>query len=157
MLKLAVILLCLVLITTHFTSGLYARYISRSSADTSARVALWKVGAKEGKPALTIDCSSSDLDDEYEITVTNNSEVAVKYGIVVVFTEALKSGITLKMDETKVPTTTNRKEFVFTDVARLNSGNASAKHILTFTANSNDVEEDHSYTFSVKVDFEQID
>ena len=157
MLSLAAVLLCLVLFTTHLTSGLYAKYTNRFSANDSARVALWEVGATGGKPALTIDCSTSDLDDEYSFKVTNKSEVAVRYDIVIVFTEALENGITLKLNGTSTPVTKDRKRFVFTDVGRLSSGNTSAEHTLTFVASSDDIEEDVSYTFSVQIDFEQID
>lgn len=157
MVILAAILLCLVLITTHLTSGLYAKYTSRASAHDSASVALWKVGATGGKPALTIDCSTSDLDDAYKFKVTNNSEVSVRYNIIVVFTEALDSGITLKLDETKTPATNDRKAFVFTNVGQLISGNISKEHTLTFTASTDNINEDVSYAFNVQIDFEQVD
>ena len=43
MLTLAAILLCLVMISSHFTSGLYARYTASSEAHDEARVASFVV------------------------------------------------------------------------------------------------------------------
>lgn len=157
MIKLAAILLCLVLFTMHLMSGLYAKYSSRSASNGFARVANWDVSVLGGKPALTIDCSSSDLDDEYKITVTNRSEVSVKYDVIVVFEKALESGITLKLDGAKSPVTVDRKEFVFTDAGQMADGDVSVEHVLLFTANTASIEEDSSHTFYVKVDFEQKD
>lgn len=48
MMVLASVLLCLVLISTYSTSGLYAKYTGRNASDASARAALWDVSATGG-------------------------------------------------------------------------------------------------------------
>jgi len=75
----AMIILCLTLITTHFTSDLYAKYVSTVTGDDAARVA---------KFSITENCTSFSTELEIpiepgEITklieVKNDSEVAVTY------------------------------------------------------------------------------
>lgn len=164
MLKLAGILLCLVLATTHLASNLYAKYTANDSGSDSARVAVWNVEASGASvsnvkidlaTAATVD---SAIDKTYTLTVTNKSEVASNYDIIVVFNEALSDKIALTLDGGAKPyTTTDNKEFVFSNVGQLAMGNTSTQHTLSFTANYADVDVDYSYNFNVKVDFEQID
>ena len=154
----ALILLMLTMISVHLTSGLYARYTAGATASDSARVAFWNVGATSEKPAVSIDCSTDDLDDEYRFTVTNNSEVTARYDVTVTFTEALSKGISFKLDGTKAPQkTSDNKTFTFENVGQLNYGGDSAEHTLTFIAVFEDVPDDVSYNFTVTIDFEQID
>ena len=164
MLKLAGILLCLVLVTIHLASNLYAKYTSSDSGSDSARVAAWDVEASGTNASnVKIDLATAATDNStvsntYKVTVTNKSEVASNYDIIVVFDKALSDEITLKLDGgAKTATTTDDKEFVFSNVGQLGVGNTSATHTLSFTANYANVDVDYSYKFNVKVDFEQID
>ena len=164
MLKLAGILLCLVLATTHLASNLYAKYTANDSGSDSARVAAWDVEASGTNASnvkidlATAATANSTVSNTYKVTVTNKSEVASNYDIIVVFDKALSDEITLKLDGgAKTATTTDNKEFVFSNVGQLGVGNTSATHTLTFAANYADVDVDYSYNFNVKVDFEQID
>ena len=95
----ALILLLLTMVSTHFTSGLYARYSSTATGTDTARVAAFKVtgtvAAVEGKPG------------EFEVTVNNESEVTVNYSLEVVLDPHLSVTIgsdkkQLKADETSV-------------------------------------------------------
>lgn len=157
MLKLSLVLLSLVLITSHFAIGLYAKYSARDAGASSARVAAWNVSATGGKPALSIDCSTSVKDDAYKITVLNQSEVSASYDVIVVFTTELSSGVALSLDGTRTPTTEDRKTFVFSDVGTLLVNQPSAEHQLIFTADPDAIVEDEAYTFHAEVIFEQID
>lgn len=153
----ALILLMLTMISTHLTSGLYARYSAGAMSSDSARVAIWNVGATSEKPAVSIDCSTDNLDDVYQFTVTNNSEVTARYDVVVTFAKTLANGISFKLDGTKTPQTNDNKTFTFENVGQLNYGGDSAGHTLTFTAVFEDVSDDVSCNFTVTIDFEQID
>ena len=153
----ALILLMLTMISTHLTSGLYARYCAGATASDSARVAIWNVGATSKKPAVSIDCSTDNLDDVYRFTVTNNSEVTARYDVVVTFTETLGKGISFKLDGTKTPQTNDNKTFTFENVGQLHYGGDSAEHTLMFVVVSEDISEDVSCGFTVTIDFEQID
>ena len=92
----ALILLLLTMVTTHMTSGLYARYTASATASDSARVAKFDV---------TGDVTGAG--NVYYLTVNNNSEVAVEYSVVVQMHPKLSVTIgeetkTLKDDETSV-------------------------------------------------------
>ena len=45
MIRIAAVLFCLVLISTHMMSGLYARYVAKDSSSDEARVAKFQVDA----------------------------------------------------------------------------------------------------------------
>ena len=74
----ALVLLLLTMVSIHLTSGLYARYTTTSSGSDSARVAKFDVVGEFGED-ITLDCSKNETSGAYEITVKNNSEVAIKY------------------------------------------------------------------------------
>ena len=85
-LQIAGILLCLVLVSAHFTTGMYARFTSRSSAADRARIASFRVqitGAEEVAPP---DESGRAV---YKVTVSNLSEVAVSCLVELEFDEEL--------------------------------------------------------------------
>lgn len=80
-LSVASVLLCLVLLSAHFTSGMYARYVTRASDGDTARIAAFLVSA-EGKQEpveITASQNSNDQQGAYVVTVRNNSEVAVSF------------------------------------------------------------------------------
>lgn len=162
--KLVAVLLCLVLVTTHLSSKLYAKYTSRASGSDSARVAVWNVDASSNGSNLVINCADASavdqvMTDTYGLTVTNDSEVAVSYDLIVVFNQALADEITLTLDNNAIAatTTTDNKTFVFSNVGQLGVGSTSKDHTLTFSVTYNDIDEDYSYNFQVTADFEQID
>jgi len=86
----ALILLCLTLISTHFTAGLYARYVSRAAGSDSARVAKFNI-----TESVFYDGNSHQLNSSFSVgitpddtavivfTVNNQSEVTVKCSILV--------------------------------------------------------------------------
>ena len=95
----ALILLLLTMITTHMTSGLYARYTAQASGSDSARVAKFAVSS-----TVT---ANEDKTDEYTLVVHNGSEVAVEYSVEVVMDKHLSVTIgeetkTLTGEETSV-------------------------------------------------------
>ena len=78
----ALVLLLLTLVTTHLTSGLYARYTAAATHTASARVAKFQVDTTPGLTDVTVDVAQ-DSTGAYTFTVTNNSEVAVRYSVIV--------------------------------------------------------------------------
>ncbi len=91
----AAILLCLCLISAHFTMGLYARYTTRASAKDSARVAEFNVEAEVTEVPDSTAGTDDQLTRTYKATLTNNSEVAVCASIKMVFNDKgviVKSG-----------------------------------------------------------------
>lgn len=70
----ALVLLLLTMISLHMTSGLYARYTTSSGGTASARVAKFQLDVSE----LT---AVGDTQGHYSFTVTNNSEVTVRFKV----------------------------------------------------------------------------
>lgn len=99
MLKFAAVLLCLVLITTHFTTGLYARYATSASAEDGARVASFKIDTDLDHIQLgttpgvspTFQLGGDDETDSITIPfyIESSAEVAVGYSVTVNFGTAL--------------------------------------------------------------------
>lgn len=93
MLTLAAILLCLVMISTHFTSGLYAKYTARSSTNDNARVASFVIETELDHISLgtsetpTLQLGGTDEVNVVELPfyIASGSEVAVGYSVTVDF------------------------------------------------------------------------
>lgn len=94
---LACVLFCLTLFSMHFTGGLYAKYTAKGNGGDSARVAAFNV-VTTGNGDLHIHCDAPEDGNKYTITVTNNSEVAVRYNLSVVIPDASTTGVTAVFD-----------------------------------------------------------
>lgn len=83
----ACVLLCLVLISVHFTSGLYARYTTKAMGSDHGRAASFSASAA---------WLDSDADNSFNVKLTNRSETAVRYSLTVTPKEAgMFSAVTL--------------------------------------------------------------
>ena len=79
-----VVLLCAVLITSHLTSGLYARYTTTASGGDAAVVASFEVGETLSSLSQSLDVSFDPTSDEPQyIRISNSSEVVVHYTVTV--------------------------------------------------------------------------
>lgn len=78
----AFVMLCLTLVSTHFATGLYARYVSTDSASDSARVATFNVDQAFENISCSFDAGIvPGTNTNYVIEVVNESEVAVEFTI----------------------------------------------------------------------------
>lgn len=155
----ALILLFLTMISFHLTSGLYARYVVTATGSDSARVAKFDVTGS-GSEAVTVDCKDSDNTGEYCITVTSNSEVAVRYTITVTFTEPISAtDLTVTLDKS----TLNGNKLVLTDTLSPNGGTKThtLKMVMTnwSSVSQGTVGATASKTlkFQVNIDVQQVD
>ena len=83
---LACVLLCCVMISTHFVSGLYARYSARASGEASARVAKFDFEYELYDGQSTIDSlvfAIPNEDQTFSVLIHNSSEVALEYTITI--------------------------------------------------------------------------
>ena len=103
----AALLLCAVLLTTHFIGGYNARYVSSAEGSDSARVAKFDISSAptDGVPFAVELAFLDPTKHEAQIafTVTSQSEVAANYEVILVLPETLsnwvKNGnITVQMD-----------------------------------------------------------
>ena len=83
MMRIALVLLCMVMISFHLMGSMYARYTTKGSGSDDARVAKFDVKVTGDSNAVRVDCAQS-TDNVYTITIQNLSEVAVSYEIKVV-------------------------------------------------------------------------
>jgi len=139
---LAGILFCLILITMSMMGSLFARYVGNGKADDAARVAAFDVSAAmlpvpdAGSELHQVDVvceTTAQQDGIFTITVTNNSEVAVTYDIVIRFDEELPAGVSLSLDGTKKELAADHS-VTFEKVGTLPAGKLQANdHSLAFT------------------------
>ena len=85
-LRVALVLLCLVLLSTHFTAGLYARFTTRSSGKDHGRLASFSVKAEN----LVVSDGPIVFDDAADapvvsgsFRVSNPGETAVSYSVAI--------------------------------------------------------------------------
>lgn len=80
-LSVAAVLLCLVLVTAHFTSGMYARFVTRAQGSDRSHAAEFDVSA-------TPDYAEVNAGENgYEIKVKNSSNFSVDYVVNITFDE----------------------------------------------------------------------
>lgn len=105
--RIAMALLCLVIITTCFTAGLYARYVVRQDDKSAARVAAFVIETDldrvslgtQGNPTLVLGGEEEILSARLPFYVTSESEVAVEYSVRADFGAALPSYLTLTLSD----------------------------------------------------------
>lgn len=135
MMRLALISFCLVLLSAHLMSGLFAKYSTTASGSDSARVAKFDVQVQGVDPnAINVTCTNYSGDTgSCTFTVTNKSEVAVEYDVVLAYSEA--SYLTPSFAEAGVQRTdpdTSTIRFS-SDNWKLAPGTNSNTHTLAFT------------------------
>lgn len=91
MMRIAAVLLCLVMVSIHLMSGMYAKYTTNGSGNDDARVAKFDVNITGDAEAVVVDCAKS-TDNVYSITIANTSEVAVSYTLAVTWNNTAVMG-----------------------------------------------------------------
>lgn len=88
MMRVAGVLLAVTAVTVWATSFMFARYTTGGRSGSNGRVAMFSVGAgMETGEELLIDVSTGGENGEYVVTLTNNSETAVRGDLELDFTE----------------------------------------------------------------------
>ena len=84
-------MLCLVLFSLYMTSGMFAKYATGGTSSGNGRVAKFSVTATDqGKSEYVFDqAAAQQPDGSYEVTIENDSEVAVRYTIILKFDRAI--------------------------------------------------------------------
>ena len=137
--RLSLVLLCAMLFTSHMMGGLYARYTTTATGSDSARVAKFNVNSNTTS-AFDIDLNFYDpsmFSDEVSFNVSSDSEVTVKYSVIVTMPSGMSdySWLSINLDDTTtiVGSETNNV-FTFSGVGQITHGDTVAKaHTLTFS------------------------
>lgn len=128
MMRVACVLLVMVMVSIHMMSGLYARYITSGSGEDAARVAKFDVDVTGTPDAIEIDCTQS-TDGSLTITVTNKSEVAVRYDVIVAFKNDIP-GVSTMLDT--AAGAVDSLTTTYSNAGTLAVGAASQAHELSF-------------------------
>lgn len=149
----ALVLLCLTMITTHMTGGLYARYTTTASGSDSARVAKFDV-----------QCNVTAVEgttDQFNVTVTNNSDVTVEYTLEVLGHVQNDAAKVVKLSAKIGDKALNDASYLWT----LLSGQSSDPHTITLAPEAwteitqymdNTAGGDVNVAFTVNVHAEQV-
>ena len=136
--RIGVALLCAMLITSHMTGGLYARYHFGATGNSTASVAKFSVScsSSDDNTTKTLEIGSEET-VTYSFTVTNTSDVTIQYTITI---ENLPQGVNV-----------SGNSGTFT----LKYG-ASENHTLTFKATDSAAEVTEQKV-SIKINAVQVD
>lgn len=165
LLRVALVALVLVLLSVHLMGGLFAKYTSNGEGSDEARVAKFDVEVTGLPDAVAIECTASDKNDgTYTITVTNKSEVAVEYDMIVTY-DAVIDGVSATIDgKTQNTTSDDGKTLTFRDVGVLPVGTSDDTHALKFVVNWAEFTEkitgskaEKTLNFTVTVNVVQVD
>lgn len=146
----AVLIVCLAIATSCLASGMFAKFVSKNAGADLARVASFNVDA----------IMSGGTEDtnvrNYTITLSNNSETAVRYTVVLTFNKDVSGIVDPKLNENAGTSSSDGTTTTFTWT---NVGVIPPKHtpikvplvieIINPTAGG-------EYDFDVSVSFEQV-
>lgn len=163
MLRLASILFICVLVTTYMLTGLLARYTSSGNGDDDARVATFEVLATQTPNNINQEITD-DVEQTYQIVLTNNSEVAVRCNVDIILEEALPDYYTVKLDGKNPAISLDKKTLSFTSVKDLAVGPEEDMVNLTvnldyekWTKSASNSSYTENFKFTTQVTFVQID
>lgn len=167
-----IFIVCLVMVSTSMSSGLYAKYVTFDSASDSARVAKFNVTISDitahgSNKLVTFIDSDVSAGTSYSFSISSNSEVAVSYKIVVSFsgTSAPEWLGSLLLDGKTAPTTHGanggRYEYVFSNVGNFPAAvQSSASHTITLKTVADNLSpetDELDVGMTIRVEASQID
>lgn len=166
--RIVAVMLMATFLSCHVISGTIAKYVSSGNgAADAARVASFSVealGDDENDDTLSLRYGTDQKSKNYKINVSNHSEVAVIYTIVITFQSDVDEMLTAVIGSTAGVYDSTAHTFTWTNIGSLDIG-GNADHILTITAvgaqlpteSDGTASKTTSYGFETKVLFEQID
>ena len=168
--RIAGLMLCLVLFSAYMTSGMLVRYATGGTTSGGGRAAKISVAVEGGADLEFVQADGVFNENDYVVTVTNNSEVAMRYTVEFVFPAGLED-VTVTRGSAEPQTATGT--VVFSGSKDLAPGSEPQEETFTFavtehTAYTTDWHEatdtstaiavkDIDLDFDVLVTFTQID
>lgn len=159
-LPLHVYLVYLLVCTFLLTGVSFSRYISTSTAGDSARAAKGLVTVSYDEGSTKVELSNDVIAKDFSFSVSNgDSEVAIRYDLVIELDEALPDGVTMKLDG-DVCSGTAGNTYHFSNVGKFEAGVPETNtHTLSFIGDFAVYNTDGSVTYPVTISVlsEQID
>ena len=149
LIRVALVLAVLALLCVHLMGGLFAKYTTSGKGGDDARVAKFQVNVTGDAKDMTITAAENPATGTYEITIRNDSEVAVRYDLLVSYQNSVP-GVDYSFDQTSgylavgADAVTRTLTFHVSDWAAFTQGKtgASASETLDFTVTVNVVQVD---------------
>lgn len=140
----AALYLCYLLVAVlAFTGASVAGYKTESSGDDSARVARFNIEAAQADSQSTVfKLNSTTKSGSYSFTVTNGSETAVSYDVVVTVPGGMPGGVTVSLtnaagDVSRETGETGNTEYTFPNAGKFEAASQAEQTLtLTFAAGS---------------------
>lgn len=156
--------LAYLLVCTFLMTGVsFSRYVSRASAGDAARVASGGITVTGAAAGTNLVLSNDQQSATYQFRVSNTtsgtqSEVAIRYDVVVTLDEALPDGVTVQLDR-ESRSSNNGTQYTFSNVGTFPAGSSPAQeHTLTFSCNDLAPSKyDYTTNITITVRAEQID
>ena len=144
----AVLIVCLAIATSCLASGMFAKFVSKSAGADLARVASFNVNA-------VMSGGTEDTDvRNYSITLSNNSETAVRYTVVLTFNQDVSGIVKAALNGKDGTLSTDGTTFTWTNAGTLPpKGTPIEVPLVMEIINSAAGGE---YDFNVNVSFEQV-
>ena len=138
------LLVCLTFFSVHMSSGLYARYASSATGSSSARVARLDMSHLVVTQDASIDASialnffdPAEFSDSVVLCVTSDSEVAMKYDVIVTLPAGVDYdwlSVELELDGGTVVGSVDENVITFTEVGKFSPSDDTVKeHTLYFS------------------------
>lgn len=158
-LPLHVYMIYLLICTFLLTGVSFARYIATGSGSDGARVAAGAVEVSHDsntKIEITRPTDDAPVTKGFSFTVSNkNSEVAIRYDVIVTLNEPLPEGVSMTVDGKPCPG--SGTVFSFPNAGVFSAGSNEIKtHTISFTGNYMTIDEASSRTITISVQSEQI-
>ena len=157
----------IIAITIIHTKISFSKYGSSKKAISDIKVAAFAVDAVSSSGQgnlLDLDCNGDiGYTVNYKFDVKNQknnkiSDVDTKYGVEIVLPQELPTGITMKLDNKVISTTSNKLTYLVSEVGVLKKGDLNINtHTLTFVADPEVVRYDKTFSgIKINVIAEQI-
>ncbi len=116
--------------------GVFARYTTTISGTATLKVAKWDVSVEftGEKTDFTLIDKDGQETAEYIFTVTNNSDVALTYDVVLTLPKKLPEGITLEIGDSLLTKTNNDLTYTFSNVGIVDVGGKPNNHTLKISS-----------------------
>lgn len=154
--------LAYLLIGASLLTGIsFARYITADGGADNARVAAGTIKVTYDENTTTIEMTRSENDnfvtDLFQFHVSNpNSEVAIRYDVIVTLNEPLPNGVTMQMDGMNA-SEASQKTFTFKNAGVFSAGATETQdHTLSFTGDYSIISQESTRTIALSVLAEQI-
>ncbi len=130
LIDIALLLACLMCITTCISSGILAKYTSGGNGNKSAKIAGFSVSASGSPNNNVVEIDDEHSSAKYDLVLTNESETAVRYDIVLKFDVDVNNKITVKYDDIEYSTVTDdNKTIKITNAGTLDANLTGSKTV----------------------------